>query len=161
MFLLGSVLFLLMFDTCIDLATSLILLSRTVLHHRHLDSVASSVARIHITSITFGTKCLPLLPSFSTRDSPSCTNRWKPFDPTRNWPDLGKRFKDGEAAAKAALLKATLTKEGKIAPTEAVAESEILQDDKRDLDWSAVLKRTFEAYIREERPNMYGEWLRW
>jgi WD repeat and SOF domain-containing protein 1 len=33
--------------------------------------------------------------------------------------------------------------------------------DKRDLDWATVLKRTFEAYIRGERPNMYGEWLQW
>jgi WD repeat and SOF domain-containing protein 1 len=33
--------------------------------------------------------------------------------------------------------------------------------DKRDLDWATVLKRTFEAYIRGEQPNMYGEWLRW
>ena len=34
-------------------------------------------------------------------------------------------------------------------------------DDKRDLDWSTVLKRTFEAYIRGEIPNAYGEWLKW
>ena len=33
--------------------------------------------------------------------------------------------------------------------------------DKRDLDWATVLKRTFEAYIRGERPNMYGEWVQW
>ena len=33
--------------------------------------------------------------------------------------------------------------------------------DKRDLDWATVLKRTFEAYIRGERPNMYGEWIQW
>ncbi len=33
--------------------------------------------------------------------------------------------------------------------------------DSRDLGWSAVLKRTFEAYIRGERPNMYGEYLVW
>jgi DDB1- and CUL4-associated factor 13 len=33
--------------------------------------------------------------------------------------------------------------------------------DKRDLDWATVLKRTFESYIRGERPNMYGEWLQW
>lgn len=33
--------------------------------------------------------------------------------------------------------------------------------DNRDLAWSAVLKRTFESYIRGERPNMYGEWLKW
>ena len=35
------------------------------------------------------------------------------------------------------------------------------ENDKRDLDWSAVLKRTFEGYIRGERPNMYGEWIQW
>ena len=35
------------------------------------------------------------------------------------------------------------------------------EQDKRDLDWSTVLKRTFEAYIRGERPNMYGEWIEW
>jgi WD repeat and SOF domain-containing protein 1 len=32
-------------------------------------------------------------------------------------------------------------------------------DDERDLGWATVLKRTFEAYLRCERPNMYGEWL--
>jgi len=36
-----------------------------------------------------------------------------------------------------------------------------VEDDRRDLDWATVLKRTFEAYIRGERPNMYGEMLRW
>lgn len=41
---------------------------------------------------------------------------------------------------------------------EDIMESE---PDKRDLDWSTVLKRTFEAYIRGERPNMYGEWIEW
>jgi len=35
------------------------------------------------------------------------------------------------------------------------------ESDKTDLDWSTVIKRTFEAYIRGERPNMYGEWLVW
>jgi len=35
------------------------------------------------------------------------------------------------------------------------------ENDKRDLDWSTVLKRTFESYIRGERPNMYGEWIQW
>lgn len=40
-------------------------------------------------------------------------------------------------------------------------DTDSVQHDKRDLDWSAVLKRTFEAYIRGERPNMYGEWLQW
>lgn len=36
-----------------------------------------------------------------------------------------------------------------------------VENDRRDLDWSAVLKRTFESYIRGERPNMYGEWIYW
>jgi WD repeat and SOF domain-containing protein 1 len=35
------------------------------------------------------------------------------------------------------------------------------EDSFVDLSWSTVLKRTFEAYIRGERPNMYGEWLSW
>ena len=50
------------------------------------------------------------------------------------------------------------------ATTEADNESEYedkVSDDKRDLDWATVLKRTFESYIRGERPNMYGEWLQW
>lgn len=40
-------------------------------------------------------------------------------------------------------------------------DEEKVEKDKRDLDWAAVLKRTFEAYIRGERPSMYGEWIRW
>ncbi|KAM0752691.1 hypothetical protein T439DRAFT_180554 [Meredithblackwellia eburnea MCA 4105] len=36
-----------------------------------------------------------------------------------------------------------------------------VEDDERDLSWSTVFKRTFEAFIRGERPNMYGEWLTW
>lgn len=76
---------------------------------------------------------------------------WKPFDPARNWPDLGPKFAGGERAARAA------------ANPHADPDdwSEKISDDKRDLDWATVLKRTFEAYIRGERPNMYGEWLRW
>ena len=53
-------------------------------------------------------------------------------------------------------------------PDKAQAEAEAdmnfedsVLDDKRDLGWATVLKRTFEAYIRGERPNMYGEWLQW
>lgn len=40
-------------------------------------------------------------------------------------------------------------------------EDENIEYDNRDLSWSAVMKRTFEGYIRGERPNMYGEWLKW
>jgi len=36
-----------------------------------------------------------------------------------------------------------------------------VSEDKRDLDWATVLKRTFESYIRGEQPNMYGEWIQW
>ncbi|KAF5375153.1 hypothetical protein D9758_000383 [Tetrapyrgos nigripes] len=70
---------------------------------------------------------------------------WKPFDPSRNWPDLGPRFEAGELKAKSSpKVKASLE-----------------EGDRRDLDWSTVLKRTFESYIRGERPNMYGEWIKW
>ncbi|KAK0447074.1 hypothetical protein EV421DRAFT_181100 [Armillaria borealis] len=72
---------------------------------------------------------------------------WKPFDLSRNFPDLGQRFAAGEQIARNA------TDEERIPDRVA--------DDKRDLDWSAVLKRTFESYIRGERPNMYGEWIQW
>ncbi|KAK7059058.1 hypothetical protein VNI00_001682 [Paramarasmius palmivorus] len=66
---------------------------------------------------------------------------WKPFDPSRNWPDLGDRFADSQKMA------------------ENITHSEYV--DRRDLDWSAVMKRTFESYIRGEIPNMYGEWIKW
>ncbi|KAJ3746607.1 glycosyltransferase family 32 protein [Lentinula detonsa] len=88
---------------------------------------------------------------------------WKPFDPTRNWPDLGARFGVGERMARSAL-------QGKNVSFGAAAAEErknideaeeTVESDKRDLDWSAVLKRTFESYIRSERPNLYGEWLQW
>jgi DDB1- and CUL4-associated factor 13 len=79
--------------------------------------------------------------------------RWKPFDPTRNFPDLGPRFIDGERIAR--LINAT-------APNATIEEPlEKVTEDKRDLDWATVLKRTFEAYVRGESPNMYGEWLQW
>ncbi|THV07675.1 hypothetical protein K435DRAFT_772530 [Dendrothele bispora CBS 962.96] len=70
---------------------------------------------------------------------------WKPFDPSHNWPDLGPQFAAGEAKAKSS----------------AKVKAAIQEGDRRDLDWSAVLKRTFESYIRGERPNLYGEWISW
>lgn len=110
--------------------------------------------------------------------------RWKPFDPARNWPDLGSRFIAGERQARRALRENALTPAAsatgsgipvvKVESTSKVTETdfederrrvdedqETVDDDKLDLDWATVIKRTFEAYIREERPNMYGEWLRW
>jgi len=86
---------------------------------------------------------------------------WKPFDPSRNWPDLGPRFIEGERAARASGRAATQS----AIPVEEKLETEegedLIEDDQRDLDWSTVLKRTMESYIRGERPNMYGEWLEW
>ncbi|KAJ7188594.1 hypothetical protein C8R46DRAFT_25494 [Mycena filopes] len=60
---------------------------------------------------------------------------WMVVDPARNWPDLGPRFQN------------------------ATGDEEL--EDRRDLDWSTVMKRSFEAYIRGEAPNMYGEYLTW
>ena len=76
--------------------------------------------------------------------------RWKPFDRARFWPDLGPRFAEAERMGKEA-----------IANKSAAYVEGLVKGDKRDLDWATVLKRTFEAYIRGERPNMYGEWIRW
>ncbi|THG99901.1 hypothetical protein EW026_g2541 [Hermanssonia centrifuga] len=64
-------------------------------------------------------------------------NWWTPFDPHRDFPDLGPRF------------------------AQDVKTSSAPQEEISDLSWSAVLKRTFEGYIRGEQPNMYGEWLVW
>jgi WD repeat and SOF domain-containing protein 1 len=46
-------------------------------------------------------------------------------------------------------------------PIDVDPDEDKVNDDQRDLDWATVLKRTFEAYIRGERPNMYGEWIQW
>ncbi|KAI0788643.1 hypothetical protein C8Q75DRAFT_807845 [Abortiporus biennis] len=78
---------------------------------------------------------------------------WKPFDANRNFPDLGPRFIEGERIARASLESSQ--------PTGKPPGEETIADDKRDLDWSAVLKRTCESFIRGERPNLYGEWLKW
>ncbi|KAJ7125686.1 glycosyltransferase family 32 protein [Mycena crocata] len=105
---------------------------------------------------------------------------WKPFDPARNWPDLGTRFIAGERAARAsvqAAANAAALAEGK---AEILMDDDTVEEDQRDLDWStgglsmrrifvkynyssphSVLKRTFESYVRGERANMYGEWLEW
>lgn len=111
--------------------------------------------------------------------SNSCIpTRWKPFDPARNFPDLGPRFKATEDIAHASLRQAKIKsalaaqKTGTTAgagnkkggsPSNAAPPVIIEQKepDKVDLDWSTVLKRTFEGYIRGERPNMYGEWIQW
>ncbi|KAI9512833.1 glycosyltransferase family 32 protein [Russula earlei] len=80
---------------------------------------------------------------------------WKPFDPARNFPDLGPQFIEGERIAR---LNNEIAANASRSLRETVEE---FTEDKRDLDWATVLKRTFEAYIRGEHPNMYGEWLQW
>ena len=80
-------------------------------------------------------------PAYISRCTTQCIFRWTPFDPTRNYPDLGARFTPhGELEIRNGKTPVNMT---------------------IDLSWSAVLKRTFEAYVRGEQPNMYGEWIRW
>lgn len=64
-------------------------------------------------------------------------NWWTPFDPQRDYPNLGPRFSN-------------------VKPP-----SIRFEEPAYELSWSAVMKRTFEAYLRGEQPNMYGEWLNW
>jgi WD repeat and SOF domain-containing protein 1 len=98
--------------------------------------------------------------------------RWKPFDPARNWPDLGPRFakteqiahdnlRKAKAAALAGAAGTTTTTPAGDSSSDEPEYATTPGDDKRDLDWSTVMKRTFEGYIRGETPNMYGEWLDW
>ncbi|KAL7408996.1 hypothetical protein BDY24DRAFT_345808 [Mrakia frigida] len=86
-------------------------------------------------------------------------NWWLPFDPSRNFPDLGRRFLRGERLLREALLATRslppVDSDGVPTPEGPVETAE----DDRDISWSAVLKRTFEAYVRGEAPNAYGEWI--
>jgi WD repeat and SOF domain-containing protein 1 len=87
-------------------------------------------------------------------------NRWLPFDPSRNFPDLGPRFMKGEKALRDAQKASSSENDDSEnnEKTETVVED---MDDEVDLSWATVMKRSFEGYIRAERPNMYGEWLQW
>ena len=109
----------------------------------------------------------------------SISSRWLPFDPSRNFPDLGRRFIRGERLLREALLASkSLPAAGsddgeadgpvetangadkKVAAAKPRAwDDDILEEDERDISWSAVIKRTFEAYVRGEAPNAYGEWI--
>ncbi|KAG9126107.1 hypothetical protein FRC07_004842 [Ceratobasidium sp. 392] len=86
---------------------------------------------------------------------------WMSFDPARNYPDLGPRFAAGETRAKEQMYKQLLNQrqeKGKVKLNWVVKDDDL---DEEDLSWATVLKRTFEAYIRGERPNMYGEMIQW
>ena len=87
--------------------------------------------------------------------------RWTPFDRARNYPDLGPRFAEGERRAKQTASIPSTTKEKKIKKPANDKEDDKEGVEPWDLSWGSVLKRTFEAYIRREAPNMYGEWLEW
>ena len=119
--------------------------------------MGSSEVPIHTISIISGTPPGPLY-FFNAN-----INRWLPFDPSRNFPDLGPRFIKGERALRDAQRASSTDnengdgKEGE-GPGETVRED---MDDEIDLSWATVMKRSFEGYIRAERPNMYGEWLHW
>ena len=110
--------------------------------------MGSSKARFRITSIIRGMYTLPIM---RIPVAHAFKTRWRLFDPARHWPDLGPRFAEGERAARAAANP----------DTHLDSWADEVGGDKVDLDWATVLKRTFESYIRGERPNMYGEWLWW
>jgi len=118
---------------------------------KHLDSKAFSEVHTHTTFTTSGTVVFPIV----TEVSLNLTLRWKPFDPARNWPDLGPKFVEGERKIRVNLRG---VQKSKVLVQE---DEDTVNQDRRDLDWATVLKRTFESYIRGERPNMYGEWLEW
>lgn len=108
-------------------------------------------------------------------DKLTIESRWLPFDPSRNWPDLGTRFIKGENTLREALKAAKAIKdaedgvngatdsrwEGEDADLNSGVTGRDDMDDEVDLSWSTVLKRSFEAYLRGERPNAYGEWIEW
>ncbi|KAI0756590.1 hypothetical protein C8Q80DRAFT_1089994 [Daedaleopsis nitida] len=86
---------------------------------------------------------------------------WRPLDAPRNFPDLGPRFINGERQAREQLAREQSNANVVPTPTTGPLMEDLVANDKRDLDWSTVVKRTFESYIRGESPNMYGEWIQW
>ena len=116
----------------LGLAISSILLPKTARHHRHKlwDSTAPSRALPHTTPTTSG----QLATRFPSSEL-TTTFRWQPFGPIRHWPDLGPRFIKGERTART---------------TASVVDEGGELTDKWDPDWSAVLKRAFEAFIHGE-----------
>jgi len=122
--------------------------SSTLLERNLLASMGSSEVLSLTTFITFGESRCPF----------QLTLRWLPFDPSRNWPDLGPRFAKGERALRDAVRSSDSEAVEQV--DDGVTGREDM-DDEVDLSWATVLKRTFEAYLRAERPNAYGEELLW
>jgi hypothetical protein len=73
------------------------------------------------------------------------SRRWEAFDPVRNYPDLGVVFSRSHARSK-------------YDDDDPGWVETVELDDTRDLSWATVTKRTLEAWVRGERPNLYGEW---
>lgn len=65
-------------------------------------------------------------------------------------------------AGERAMRRASAAPSKKVGSDPSLADEPLDEEgDRRDLDWSTVMKRTFESYIRGEQPTMYGEWLKW
>ena len=120
-----------------------------------LDLTDSSVVPTHTISIISGMSL-----SVSLVAETNLTIRWLPFDPSRNFPDLGPRFIKGEKALRDAQRASSSETDGESTEKSGETVREDM-DDEVDLSWATVMKRSFEGYIRAERPNMYGEWLQW
>lgn len=70
----------------------------------------------------------------------------------------------GEKTAKATNLAASslkLLKNKKKSPNAPPIKVQMEEEEELDLSWSTVLKRTFEAFLRGDRGNLYGEWIAW
>ncbi|KAF7343473.1 SnoRNA binding protein [Mycena venus] len=89
---------------------------------------------------------------------------WKPFDSARNWPDLGPQFHAGEMAARRALREGEAQAPYGITAVDRDSEKvdpdtdkESVEQDKRDLDWAAVLKKDIRVlHTRRAGEHVWG-----
>jgi WD repeat and SOF domain-containing protein 1 len=125
----------------------------------------SSGVHIRTTFTIFGAHLAARAKLNSAKLTLFLQSRWLPFDKARNYPDLGSRFAAGEKLAKENLLRkaqqAQAQKDGEHNVVRAPHHDHWQDEDSADLSWATVMKRTFEAFIRGERANMYGEWIKW
>lgn len=106
--------------------------NKIALHHLWQALTDFSEAHTRTISTTLGKS--PICISTLTSTHYISTRRSRLNDPSRNFPDLGQRFARD-------------------------VDIFVPKPDPQDFNWSTVLKRTFEAYLRGEVPNMYGEWI--
>ena len=109
------------------------LLPQTVRHHKIWDSTVPSRDLAHTISTASG-ELTARVPSSEL----TTTFRWQPFDSIRHWPDLEPQLIKGRQWTRR-------TTPGAVDEDEWTDK---LSDDKRNLHWFAVLKRTLEASIR-------------